>query len=230
MHSKRRIVLSTIVMLFATLGLSLTICIDPGHQKEADFTHEQIAPGSETTKARVSTGTRGSSTGIPEYVFNLEFSFMLRDRLLEEGYDVVMTRESHEVNVSNIERAEIANEAKADLCVRIHANYSSDSSLKGFMLLVPSSSSVHTAPIYEESRKAAEKIHASLLQISGIESLGIRVRDDMTGFNWSKVPVIIFEAGYMSNPEEDVLLSTQDYREKLVEALVTGIADYFLTK
>ncbi len=52
----------------------------------------------------------------------------------------------------------------------------------------------------------------------------------MTGFNWSKVPVIIFEAGYMSNPEEDVLLSTQDYREKLVEALVTGIADYFLTK
>ncbi|MDI9367981.1 MAG: N-acetylmuramoyl-L-alanine amidase, partial [Thermotogota bacterium] len=79
-------------------------------------------------------------------------------------------------------------------------------------------------------RKAAEKIHASLLQISGIESLGIRVRDDMTGFNWSKVPVIIFEAGYMSNPEEDVLLSTQDYREKLVEALVTGIADYFLTK
>ena len=229
MHSKNRIVLLIVVMLLAALGFSLTICIDPGHQKEADLTHEPIAPGSETTKAKVSTGTRGVSTGIPEYVFNLELSFMLRDRLLEEGYDVVMTRESHDVNLSNIERAKIANEANADLCIRVHADYSSDSTLKGFMVIIPSSSSKYTAPIYEESRKAAEKIHASLLQISGIKSLGIRVRDDMTGFNWSEVPVLIFEAGFMSNPEEDVLLSTSDYREKLVEALVTGIADYFLT-
>ena len=64
------------------------------------------------TKARVSTGTRGSSTGIPEIRFNLEF-FMLRDRLLQEGR-VVMTRDSHDVNISNVERAKIANEANAD--------------------------------------------------------------------------------------------------------------------
>ncbi len=217
MHSKNRIVLLIVVTLFAALGFSLTICIDPGHQKEADLTHEPIAPGSETTKAKVSTGTRGVSTGIPEYVFNLELSFMLRDRLLEEGYDVVMTRESHDVNLSNIERAKIANEANADLCIRVHADYSSDSTLKGFMLIIPSSSSKYTAPIYEESRKAAEKIHASLSNKRDQVSRN-RVRDDMTGFNWSEVPVLIFEAGFMPEIEEDVLLSTSDYREKLVEA------------
>ena len=230
MRSERRKFVVILALFFSTFAFSLTICIDPGHQKEADLTLEPIAPGSETTKARVSTGTRGSSTGIPEYVFNLEFSFMLRDRLLQEGYEVVMTRDSHDVNISNVERAKIANEANADLCIRVHADYSSDSSLKGFMLLIPSETSAQSPSIYSDSKKAAEKIMASLLQIDGIDSLGIRPRDDITGFNWSEVPVLIFEAGFMSNPEEDVLLSTRDYREKLVEALVTGIEDYFLTK
>ena len=222
--------LLAVFLLFSSLVFGFTICIDPGHQEKGDPTHEQIAPGSTETKARVSTGTRGVKTGIPEYVFTLEFSFLLRDRLVQEGFDVIMTRERHDINISNIERAKIANEANADLAIRIHADYSANSEVKGFMLLIPSPDSIHTAPIYGESRRAAEKVVASLLNISGISSLGIRQRSDITGFNWSKVPVLIFEAGFMSNPEEDVLLASQDYREKLVEALVSGISDYFLSR
>ncbi|HNR78872.1 MAG TPA: N-acetylmuramoyl-L-alanine amidase [Mesotoga infera] len=227
---KRKMIMIIALLLLASLLTAFTICIDPGHQEKANLSQEQIAPGSKETKAKVSIGTKGVSTGIPEYVFNLELSFILRDRLQEEGFNVFMTRERHDVDISNIERAEFANSVAADLCIRIHANYSSDPSLKGTMLLIPSSTATYTAPIYEESRRAAEKIMASLREIEGITSLGIRVREDMTGFNWSKVPVLIFEAGYMSNPEEDVLLASQDYREALVEAIVSGVVDYFLSR
>jgi N-acetylmuramoyl-L-alanine amidase len=226
----RKIGAILVLLSLASLLTAFTICIDPGHQEKANLSQEQIAPGSSETKAKVSTGTRGVNTEIPEYVFNLELSFILRDRLQEENFDVVMTRERHDVDVSNIERAELANSAAADLCIRVHANYSSDPSLKGMMLLIPSPTATYTAPIYEESRRASEKIMASLQQIEGITSLGIRVREDMTGFNWSKVPVLIFEAGFMSNPEEDALLASQDYREALVEAIVSGVVDYFLSR
>ncbi|WP_293978545.1 N-acetylmuramoyl-L-alanine amidase, partial [uncultured Clostridium sp.] len=52
---------------------------------------------------------------------------------------------------------------------------------------------------------------------------GISVRDDMTGFNWSKVPVILVEMGFMSNPEEDKLLSDEGYQNKLAQGLCNGI-------
>ncbi|MGM9933770.1 MAG: N-acetylmuramoyl-L-alanine amidase, partial [Clostridium sp.] len=47
--------------------------------------------------------------------------------------------------------------------------------------------------------------------------------DDMTGFNWSKVPVILVEMGFMSNPEEDKLLSDEGYQNKLAQGLCNGI-------
>lgn len=226
--------LKSILLLSIVFQLSLcaayTICLDPGHQEKADLSLEAIAPGSTKTKSKVSTGTRGSFTNIYEYEFNLQFSLLLKEALAKEGFSVVMTRESNSVNMSNIERAKFANDSGCDLCIRVHANYSTNENLKGTMLLIPSSDSTHTVQIYEESKKAAEKIMDSLEQIPAIVSLGIRERDDITGFNWSSVPVLIFEAGFMSNREEDALLASADYREKLVQALVSGVAYYFFSR
>lgn len=96
---------------------SLLICIDPGHQEKGDSNPEPVAPGSSQTKARVSSGATGVSTKKPEYILNLEASTVLKHILEGKGYRVVMTRETHDVNISNAERARFANEKNADMLI-----------------------------------------------------------------------------------------------------------------
>ena len=56
---------------------------------------------------------------------------------------------------------------------------------------------------------------------------GVITRTDQTGFNWSKVPIMTVEMGFLSNPDEDRLLSTAEYQEKLAYALYLGIVNCF---
>ena len=61
---------------------------------------------------------------------------------------------------------------------------------------------------------------------TGAREFGIYQFDTYTGLNWSTVPCILVECGFMSNPEEDVLLNTPEYQQKLADGMVEGIADY----
>ena len=62
-----------------------------------------------------------------------------------------------------------------------------------------------------------------MVEATGARADGIFRRDTYTGLNWSTVPCILVEMGYMSNPEEDVKLNDPDYQQKLVEGMVDGI-------
>ena len=86
------------------------IAIDPGHQGSwVDMSaQEAAAPGSSETKAKCTSGTRGSFTEIPEYQLNLNVSLQLKDVLEQRGYRVVMTRTDNDTAISNKERAESA--------------------------------------------------------------------------------------------------------------------------
>ena len=114
----------------------IKIGLDPGHQEHGNAEQEPIAPGSTQTKSKVLGGAVGSSTGIPEYVTVLEIAELLKADLEAEGAEVYMTRETHDVDISNIERAEIMNEAGVDLMLRIHCDGASDSSVQGVALYV----------------------------------------------------------------------------------------------
>lgn len=203
-----------------------TICIDPGHQEKGNDDREPMSPSSDVTQIKVSKGTKGLYTGKLEYALNLEISLKLKQKLLDKGYKVVMTRESHNVNISNKERAEIANSVNADFFILIHADaFYEDTSIQGAYMIVPSRESAGTEEIFLKSKRAAEII-TELLKENNIKTRYIAYRSELSALNWSKVPVVLIETGFMTNREDDYRLSDFKYQEKLADILVESIESF----
>ncbi len=200
----------------------IIIGIDPGHQAQGNSDTEPVAPGSSEMKAKVASGTSGKSTGIAEYVTDLEISLKLRDALEELGCTVYMTRETNDVDISNMERAIMMNELEADLVLRLHCDGSTDSSANGIGMFVR-----ETGDCQQESEEAANVLLESMCASTGARARGVFLRDSYTGLNWSTVPCILVEMGFMSNPEEDEKLNDPAYQDLLVEGMVDGICRYF---
>jgi N-acetylmuramoyl-L-alanine amidase len=177
-------------------------------------------------KAKVSSGTSGAVTGTPESELVLTVALKLRDSLISHGIEVVMTRTSQNVDISNIQRAQIANDAGADLFVRIHADGSDSAGTAGIHVLYPASIEGWTDDIAAASKEAATVAQRELIAATGAHDRGIDARSDMTGFNWSDVAVILPEIGFMTNPAEDRLLATAEYQDKIVEALTRAILSF----
>ena len=201
------------------------VCIDPGHQARGDSRQEPIGPGSSETKARVTGGTTGVATRIAEYEVVLQISMNLKERLEAAGVTVVMTRHTNDVSISNAERAQMANEAGADLFVRVHADGSTDPNRAGIATFYPGAGQ-WTAPISGPSERAARLVQDALVASTGAADLGITSRTDLSGFNWATVPCVLVECGFMTNPVEDRLLSSPHYQDKLAEGMTAGIIAY----
>lgn len=200
----------------------LKIGIDPGHQGKANRELEPIAPGSDEMKAKVSSGTEGVKTDIDEYVTNLEIALQLRDALEALGCTVYMTRETHDVDISNLERAMMMNELNVDLVLRLHCDGSDDSSAHGIGMFVR-----RTGEKQAESQAAAEVLLDAMVEATGARKRRVYLRDTYTMNNWSTVPCILVEMGYMSNPVEDERLNDPEYQALLVKGMVEGICRYF---
>jgi N-acetylmuramoyl-L-alanine amidase len=202
-----------------------TIVVDPGHDLRANPATEPIGPGSKRRKIKDGGGTRGVASGTPEHVVNLQISLLLRDELTGRGYCVVMTRtKSSGRSIGNVARARIANRARAALFVRIHADGSTDRSRRGTSMLYPALRRGWTDDVLPESRTAARVLQRELVRTLGSRDLGTAARSDLTGFNWSDVPVVLAEVGFLSNPAEDRLLTSRTYQRRVARGLAQGIA------
>ena len=201
------------------------IVIDPGHANRANLELEANAPNSSVMKIKDGGGAAGIVTKTPEYLINMNVSLQLRDLLQNKGYTIVMTKTDNSVSLGNIQRAEIGNSENATLVLRIHADSSENATVSGASMLVPLPVNEGTKLIIDESNRCGRIILNSLTSEVGMKNRGLDPHSDMTGFNWSKVPVILIEMGFLSHPDEDRKLSDATYQTKLAKALADGIAE-----
>lgn len=205
------------------------VAIDPGHQGwNIDMSEkEPMGPGSSEMKAKATSGTSGRFTGVPEYELVLNISIQLRAELESRGYEVLLTREDNDTAISNKERALLAADSGADIYVRIHANGSEDSSVNGAMTMIPSSQNPYVGYMHEECKVLGQSIIDAYCAATGMKNNGVQIFDNMTGINWSKIPVTIIEMGFMTNEKDDVNMEDEAYQEKMVQGIADGIDGYF---
>jgi len=229
------------------------IYIDPAHQEYANNDLELISPNGTRKTVKNTVGEYlksqyediGINDKYHEYALNLEFASTLKKQLTAQGAKVVMARNCNDVNISNIERAENANKANADLVIKIHSNdycnYKYDDQAHGIKLYYPSSESVGTKDIVPLSKMAALDI------IQGVsnavysmgwgqeysENRGSSASGEIASFNWSDCPAVYIETGFLEDPFFGSLDGPDpmpEYRKNLFKGIVNGVKSYFSSK
>lgn len=205
----------------------ITIVIDPGHSNKPTNETEPISPDSKERKLKDTLGSTGVNSKVPEYVITNGVALSLEKILKDDGYNVIMTKRDVNTPMSNIERTEIGNKNKANLMIRIHCDGVDSQSAVGASILVPEAKGNVTPKISKESMEYGKKIINKYTSYLGLKNRGVVYRDDLTGFNWSKVPIVLIELGFISNPKEDTLLSNEKNYDKIATGIANGINDCF---
>lgn len=208
-------------------GAGKIIAIDPGCQSVENTEGEPIGPESSVMKNKADAGFTGTVTGKKEYELNLEIALKLKTALEQEGYTVVMTRESSDVNISNSERAKAANDAQANVCISIRANASMDENESGVVGVCPTINNQYSPEIYNSSYKLANALSNEVSIVTGALNGGLWQTDTLSIINWSDVPITVLQLGYLTNAEEEQNLINEEYQNKIIEGILSGLEVYF---
>lgn len=179
------------------------IVVDPGHGGSN--------PGA------VANNTRESDN-------NLAVALKLRDKLVQAGAKVIMTRDTDRTVApegTSLEdeleaRVTIAEENHADIFISIHSNENSDSNVKGAMTFYQNG----------KSSKLASEVENALVTETGAINKGTS-SENFHVLRTSSMPSTLVEMGFVSNKEEAAQLNSDSYRNKLAQGIFTGIANYF---
>lgn len=219
----------------ADLPLSgVIVCVNAGHQGQGNKDKEPCAPwdasknptyNNETLKAKCTSGATGQFTGIPEYITTLQISKCIESTLKDLGATVVMIRDTHDVDISNIERAKKANEVKADVFLNVHCNSAESASANGIDLYVRGTgdgSSEYSLRAGKDYMMATELL-TCLTEATGAKKRYVNKSDAYSTINWAEVPSIILELGFISNETEDNNLNNAEYQQKIADGIAAWL-------
>ncbi len=168
-------------------------------------------------------GTIGFS-GNYEKEVNLEISKKLKKKLKSNGYKVILTRDSDEY-VDNLLRAKTANKKRARVFISIHCNsMENNSSVDGVQVLYYPNRESTIGDL--NNNELAQIMMNSMVNGTGAKDKGIIERKNLIVLNQTKMPAIIIECGFLSNKNEEKLLLTEDYQNKIVDSIIDGLEEY----
>ena len=207
------------------------VLLDAGHGCSGNYVEPKYkgASDSEVTYENSSTGATGVVTKKREGDLTLEIALKLQKKLQNLGADVLMIRTKKTTPMSLVQRAEYGNKHKVDLAFRIHADGLDDQSVNGASTLYPSAEHINNK-IAEKSKNIASIIQREYIKSTGLADRGTVERNDLVGFNFTTVPCILLELGFMTNPEEDRKMSDKKFQEKMVDGITNGMIAYYTNK
>ncbi len=193
----------------------IKVVIDPGHQQKTDYKKEQFKKGTKNGKARATSGAVGVATKQKEYELTMETALMLKEYLEKCGATVILTRTENDVNISNKERAAIAVKNKPTLFLRLHADASTNASVKGVRVYIPKSGKLN-------KKANADKLGKLVAAAGKTTYRGSKATNQYTGLNFaSSVRSYQIVLGYLSNAEDDKRLADPDNRYEMCAAIAT---------
>ncbi len=204
------------------------VAIDAGCQAKANAEKEPIGPASQTKKAKMPEGAVGAATGVKEYELTLTVAMQLQDELKARGYKVVMIRESHDVNLSQAERSKIANNSDAEIFIRLSANSMDNSSIYGALAMCMTEQNPYNSELSSDSYRLSKQIINNICVNTGTKNRGVQKVDNSSAINWCEIPVSVVEMGFLTNPDEDRWLQTEEYQRKIVVGISDAVDHYFV--
>ncbi|MBQ6998751.1 MAG: N-acetylmuramoyl-L-alanine amidase CwlD [Clostridia bacterium] len=172
-----------------------------------------------------SDGGAVSSSGVTEKDINLKIALRLQKLLEQTGATVIVTRADDNAIAQSKRsdmrlRKNIKENSAADIFVSIHMNKFSQSKYSG--------AQVFYSPD-EKSKVLGEAIQTSMREILNPDNNreAKSAGDSIYILKKSDVPSVIVECGFLSNPEEERLLTQSDYQDKVAWSVYAGITSYF---
>ncbi len=212
-----------------------TVCVNAGHgtkggssvrtychpDKTKKVTGGSTAAG-EITAAAVSSGTTFLD-GTPEGVGNLKIALLVKQKLLDRGYNVLMIRDTDDIQLDNVARTTLANNL-ADCHIAIHHN-STDYDAGAFYIGVPNITSYRKMYPVSEHYEEHNALGAALLK--GMKGKGIKIRGD------GNLPMDLTQTSYSTVPSMDVEVGDRasslafEHIDMIAEGLCDGLDVFF---
>ncbi len=178
----------------------------------------------------VDGGVSGIVTGVKESELNLKITKKVEKILIASGFEVVLTRNSdaglYGLATGNLKRKdmekrrEIIHKAKPDLVISIHLNKFSVSDRRGAQVFFKESD--------DDSKLLAQCIQSSFNDLEESTRNFSALKGEYYILNCSDYPSVIAECGFLSNPNEESLLISDVYQEKIAWAIYEGISSFLI--
>jgi len=223
---KRNLIIISVLILTA---LTFILCFGALGIKTIDDTDsKKIKVVLDAGHGGVDGGVLGVNTGVKESELNLIIAKKVENYLVSAGIQVVLTRNSdaglYGTAIGNLKRKdmkrrkEIIEKAKPDLVVSIHMNKFSTSTRRGAQVF------------YKEGDELGETLAKSIQNEFNQMEQASRSCSALTGdyyiLNCTNYPSVIAECGFLSNPEDEALLITEEYQDALSYTIYCGIVGY----